>query len=106
MLGESTIKTINIIIFQPIEVDQNPLAWWRDNQGTYPHLAKYMRSNGASVSSERIFNVDKLVYDDRRKSLDAERGSGLVVAQDYLKRRKNPAEFRLCSECPAPQSKE
>ena len=48
--------------------------------------------------------MDKLVYDDRRKSLEVERGSGLVIAQDYLKRRKNPSEFRLCSDCPAPQS--
>ena len=47
--------------------------------------------------------MDKLVYDDRRKSLEVERGSGLVIAQDYLKRRKNPSEFRLCSDCPAPQ---
>ena len=93
----------------PIEVDQNPLAWWRDNHGTYPLLAKYVKSNGAfqatSVASERIFNVDKLVYDERRKSLEVERGSGLVIAQDYLQRRKNPAEFRLCTQCPAPQSK-
>ena len=32
------------------------------------------------------FNVDKLVYGDKRKQLDVERGSGLVIAQDYLKR--------------------
>ena len=31
------------------------------------------------------FNVDKLVYGDKRKQLDVERGSGLVIAQDYLK---------------------
>ena len=56
------------------------------------------------LNSERIFNVDKLVYDDRRKSLGVETGSGLVIAHDFLVRRKNPAEFRLCPQCPAPQS--
>ena len=57
-----------------------------------------------SVASERIFNVHKLVYDDRRKSLGVETGSGLVIAHDFLVRRKKPAEFRLCPQCPAPQS--
>ena len=92
----------------PIDIKMNPLDWWKQNCGTYPLLAKFVKSNGAfqatSVASERIFNVDKLVYDDKRKRLDVERGSGLVIAQDYLKRRKNQAEFRLCPDCPAPQS--
>ena len=44
------------------------------------------------------------MYDDRRKSLNIERGSGLVVTQDYLKRRMNKAEFELCPDCPATQS--
>ena len=67
-----------------------------------------VKANGAfqanAIASERIFNVDKLVYDDRRKSLGVETGSGLVIAHDFLMRRKNPAEFRLCPQCPAPQS--
>ena len=29
---------------------------------------------------------------------------GLVIAQDFLKRRTNLAQFRLCHQCPAPQS--
>ena len=29
---------------------------------------------------------------------------GLVIAQDFLKRRTNLAELRLCHQCPAPQS--
>ena len=44
------------------------------------------------------------MYDDRRKSLGVETGSGLVIAHDFLMRRKIPAEFRLCPQCPAPQS--
>ena len=93
---------------KPIDTDRNPLIWWKDNQASFPLLARYVKGNGAfqatSVASERIFNVDKLVYDDRRKSLDTELGSGLVIAHDFLVRRKNPEEFRLCQECPAPQS--
>ena len=89
-------------------------------------LSKYYQANAGfqatSLASERIYNIDKLVsvklfvvekvdiiftlqiYDDRRKSIDVERGSGLVVAEDYLKRRMNVVEFELCSECPRFQS--
>ena len=92
----------------PLDTERNPLIWWRDNHSSFPLLARYVKANGAfqatSVASERIFNVDKLVYDDRRKSLGVETGSGLVIAHDFLMRRKNPAEFRLCPQCPAPQS--
>ena len=92
----------------PLETDSNPLNWWKENEKSFPLLAKYVKANAAfqatSVASERIFNVDKLVYDDRRKSLGVETGSGLVIAHDFLMRRKNPAEFRLCPQCPAPQS--
>ena len=92
----------------PIDLSSNPLDWWKQNQNQYPLLAKFVKANGAfqatSVASERIFNVDKLVFDDRRKRIDVERGSGLVIAQDYLKRRQNRAEFRICPDCPAPQS--
>ena len=45
------------------------------------------------------------MYDDRRKSIEVERGGGMVVTQDYLKRRVNSREFVLCTECPAAQSK-
>ena len=30
--------------------------------------------------------------------------NGFLKTNDFLMRRKNPAEFRLCQECPAPQS--
>ena len=92
----------------PLDTGSNPLSWWRENESSFPLLARYVKANGAfqatSVASERIFNVDKLVCDDRRKSLGVETGSGLVIAQDFLMRRENPAEFRLCLQCPAPQS--
>ena len=44
------------------------------------------------------------VYDDRRKSILVEKGSGLVVVQDYLKRRMNGREYEICDQCPAPQA--
>ena len=55
----------------PIEIERNPLLWWKDNHTSFPLLARYVTANAAfqasSVASERILNVDKLVYSDRRK---------------------------------------
>ena len=89
------LKTIKLAKYRgttPLDTGSNPLSWWRENESSFPLLARYVKANGAfqatSVASERIFNVDKLVYDDRRKSLGVETGSGLVIAHDFLVRIK------------------
>ncbi len=42
-----------------IPVDGDPLAWWKDNEGKYPHIAKmarcYLAVPATSVPSERVF---------------------------------------------------
>ena len=45
------------------------------------------------------------MFDTRRKSLDPERATNLVIAQDYLTRRKNTELYRLCEKCPSQQNK-
>ena len=92
----------------PVDQDVNPLVWWRSKKLDYPLLSLYVRANfsfqATSLASERIYNKDKLVYDDRRKSIQVERGAGLIVAQDYLRQRINKEEYRLCPDCPQPQN--
>ena len=44
------------------------------------------------------------VYDDRRKAILPGRGEGLVISQNFIKKRANEEEFRLCKKCPAPQN--
>ena len=50
---------------QPINLNENPLTWWRDHQTSFPLFAQFYEANAAfqatSVASERICNVDKLV---------------------------------------------
>ena len=92
----------------PVDQDVNPLVWWISNKLDYPLLSLYVCANfsfqATSLASERIYNKDKLVYDDRRKSIQVERGAGLIVAQDYLRQRINKEEYRLCPDCPQPQN--
>ena len=37
-----------------------------------------------------------------RKSLDPERAANLITTRDYLCRRQDSREYRLCSQCPQP----
>ena len=90
----------------PIPMDNNPLIWWKENHGDFPLLARYFKAHSSfqatSTASERVFNVDKRVFDEKRRSLDPERGTGLVFLQEYLNKRFNKDSFKLCSECPQP----
>ena len=37
-----------------------------------------------------------------RKNLDPERAANLITTRDYLWRRQDRGEYRLCSQCPQP----
>ena len=45
------------------------------------------------------------MFDSRRKTLDPGRVTNLVIAQDFLSRRKNTQLYRLCEKCPSQQNK-
>ena len=90
----------------PLDEKESMMKWWRDNEKKYPLLAKFVLANAAfqptSVSSERLFNKDKLVYGDTRKRLTNDRAEALVFLESHLRNRMNPEKFRLCHDCPKP----
>ena len=90
----------------PIPMENNPLIWWKENHEDFPLLARYYKAHSSfqatSTASERVFNVDKRVFDEKRRSLDPERGTGLVFLQEYLNKRFNKDSFKLCNQCPQP----
>ena len=71
-------------------------------------MAQYFGENASfqatSTSSESVVNVDGLVMTKQRKNMNVERHGKLVILQDYLKKRVNHEEFRLCPQCPQPPS--
>ena len=95
---------------EPINKHLNPLNWWKHNEKEFPLLAKFVKANAAmqptSVSSERLFNKDKQLFGFTRKSLTEEHGEGFIFLHDYLNKRLVAEEFKLCSECPQPPSKD
>ena len=71
-------------------------------------MALYFGANSSfqatSTPSERVFNIDGLVMTKQRKNMNVDRHGKLVILQDYLKKRVNHEEFRLCPQCPQPPS--
>ena len=67
---------------EPIDPNDNPLAWWRNNQERFPLLStvarKYMCICATSAPSERVFSVAGNVVTPLRSSLKPHKVNMLV----------------------------
>lgn len=43
-------------------------------------------------------------FELRRKMMDPEFGSDLIISRDFIMKRQNEDSFRLCEKCPQPPS--
>ena len=90
----------------PSDEKSDVMEFWKSHEQQFPLLATFFRAyysfQPTSVASERIFNIDGLIMTKQRKNIDPERGEKLVITQDFLKRRANKEEFKLCTKCPQP----
>lgn len=65
-----------------VELDTDPLEWWKAHQLQYPIMAKlaaqWLVVQGTSTSSERVFSTAGLTITDRRSSLQSELVNKLI----------------------------
>jgi hAT family C-terminal dimerisation region len=65
-----------------LDLDKNPLEWWKNNAEYYALLAavarKWLAVPASSAASERLFSAAGLVVTKKRTSLKAERVESLV----------------------------
>ena len=56
-----------------LEIEADPLIWWKMEHPRYPHLAKLSQKNlcvcATSVLSKRIFSIAGQIVSDRRSAL-------------------------------------
>jgi len=74
---------------QQLEMEENPLDWWKVEHRRYPHLAKlaqkYLCICATSVPAERIFSIAGQIVSDRRSALKPDRVDQLVFLARNLK---------------------
>lgn len=72
-----------------LPVESNPLAWWKDNESQFPHVAKlakcYLGVPAKSVPSERVFSTAGNIVTAQRASLSPENVDMMVFLKKNLK---------------------
>ena len=68
--------------YPPVDMDTNPLMWWKDEQKKFPALeslaCKYLCICGTSVPSERLFSQGGNIVNNLRNRLSAEHVNMLI----------------------------
>jgi len=64
------------------DLQDNPLAWWRENEKEYPLLARiakrYLCVPGTSIASERVFSTTGDIVTAKRSCLSSEHVNELL----------------------------
>ncbi|XP_039607703.1 zinc finger BED domain-containing protein 4-like [Polypterus senegalus] len=72
----------------PIPRSNNPLKFWRTNQGRFPDLAqmarRYLSAPCTSTDSERLFSAASHVIDETRNRLSCEKAEKLLFIKKNL----------------------
>lgn len=73
----------------PLPLDDDPLNWWMEHEGAYPHIAtvarQYLCIPGTSVSAERVFSTAGDIVTAQRSVLKAGHVDQLVFLHKNLK---------------------
>ncbi|XP_034238086.1 zinc finger BED domain-containing protein 4 [Thrips palmi] len=76
------------LLLPTIEVEEDPLAWWKANHTSFPNLAlvakQYLAIAGTEVSSERVASSGSNVVTPKRTNLATEHVKELVFLHDNL----------------------
>lgn len=68
--------------YPPVDMDTDPLIWWKDEQKKFPALGflarKYLCVCGTSVPSERLFSQGGNIVNNLRNRLSAEHVTMLI----------------------------
>ncbi|KIK74552.1 hypothetical protein PAXRUDRAFT_19762 [Paxillus rubicundulus Ve08.2h10] len=87
--AQNEVKIYLSGLYPYAEIDDNPLAWWKQHSRTFPvllHIARDILAIPAvSVSVEQLFSSSKHTLSDSRSSLTAESASLMVISKEWLK---------------------
>lgn len=72
-----------------VNLTQNPLAWWKSNQNSYPLLARLAKSllciPATSVPSERVFSTAGDIVTQQRSNIKSKHVDILIFLKKNIK---------------------
>lgn len=87
-LSQITEEIMSYRLSGCIPADENPLAWWRNNEHKYPRIANcarhYLAVPGTSVPNERVFSTAGDIVTASRSRLLAENVDKLIFLQKNM----------------------
>ena len=83
-------------VYKAVEVTEEtvqrlgrPLAWWRQNQLLYPHLAKlarkYLAVQASTAASERLFSQAGVVVTSNRNRMSGDTAADITILPESIK---------------------
>ncbi|XP_055905827.1 zinc finger BED domain-containing protein 4-like [Eupeodes corollae] len=83
--GESDNNNNDDVTETRLELNNNPLDWWKAHQTDFKRLSKvalrYLSLPPASVLSEQLFSGTGLIYDPQRNRLQSEKAAILLFTK-------------------------
>ena len=72
-MENNAIDEVSIYLNEPPHQVQDPIRWWRDNEGRFPRLSKMaftlLSIPGMSAECERVFSLAKLLLTSQRQGM-------------------------------------
>jgi len=88
-LGHDAVDEVNVYVNEPPFQVQDPIRWWKDNQGRFPRLSKLaitlLSIPGMSAECERVFSQAKLLLTSQRQSTSEAAVGEVLVGKHYLR---------------------
>ena len=85
----NTIDEVSIYLNEPPHQVQDPIRWWRDNEGRFPRLSKMaftlLSIPGMSAECERVFSLAKLLLTSQRQGMSEAVVGEFLVTKHYFR---------------------
>ena len=82
-------QQLNRYLKEPVDINQDPLSWWKSNETMYwtlaPHARQVLGIMGTSVPSERLFSAAGNLLSAKRSCLSSKNVDMMLFLHRNLK---------------------
>lgn len=89
MMNEWAMYKSSHVTLEEVEHEGGPIAWWRESERLFPHLAKlarkYLAVQASSAAPERWFSPRGLAHAKRRNGLSDDTAADIIFLHEGMK---------------------